>query len=303
MTFGQKLAVHLAPLSLRLVLGTTFLWAGLGKLLVTIEYPPPTHAALAEMGVLDAEGLPAEDELLDEAVDDVTDAAGDMINDAGEAIEDATDDVTDQLDDTMGAIDTTSPIITLTQNADDVEPVKLRKLYGIALLMKSSGNLEPRMVQTGEPEGGPEGEATFITAEPRFQLLPSVLTDGKAPAYLAWMAAITEAAAGLFILVGLLTRLSGLALAGTMVTALWTTTIGPAIAYGTTWLFIIPLPLAQDGSAMMWHDPAAYATLGWQLALFAMGLAVFFGGSGALSVDRLLFGGAKPKRANADADD
>ena len=96
------------------------------------------------------------------------------------------------------------------------------------------------------------------------------------------------------MLVGLLTRIAGLALAGTMLTAIWLTTSGPAWQAGTATLGSIPRHAAFDASA--WSTPL------WQLACLAMSLAVFFTGAGALSFDRMLFsapGEGKPAKPAA----
>ena len=101
----------------------------------------------------------------------------------------------------------------------------------------------------------------------------------------------TELGAGRLVLFGCCTRLAALSLTGTIAGAMWLTQIGPVIQDGTAMYGFLP-------PHKPWYDPGLWAPPLWQLALLGTGLALFFTGAGAVSVDRLLF---KPKPAGAPA--
>ena len=83
-------------------------------------------------------------------------------------------------------------------------------------------------------------------------------------------------------LIGLFTRLGAMAIAGTMLGAMWLTQIGPAVQSGHALLGFLP---AKD-----WLDMMSCQTLLWQAALLAMGGALMLLGSGALAIDRAIGG-------------
>ncbi|MBL8757211.1 MAG: DoxX family membrane protein [Phycisphaerae bacterium] len=150
--------------------------------------------------------------------------------------------------------------------ADFPEPVRVRRLYGLALLLHSAAN----------PAPSPDGK-------PRMPLWPPQAVTGSLPVYFAWAAALTELVGGGLVLVGLLTRLSALAQAGVMAVALWLTQIGPAVQSGRTLLGFLPdrPPFSVEG----------WMPVLWIFALLMAALALFFSGPGVAALDQVIFGG------------
>jgi uncharacterized membrane protein YphA (DoxX/SURF4 family) len=153
------------------------------------------------------------------------------------------------------------------QAAEFPDAIEVPRVYGLALLLHKAAN--------------PPASADPASANQMMRLWPQSIGKGMWPVRLAWMVAITEVVAGLFVLVGLLTRASAIALAGTMLGAIWLTEIGPAMQAGTTVLGILPDrdPFSVD----------AWRALLWQLSLFMGAMALVVLGSGALGFDRKLF--------------
>ena len=125
--------------------------------------------------------------------------------------------------------------------------------------------------KAARPDAGADG----TTPRPFW---PQWAGEGTWPVVLAWAAAATELLAAVLLVFGFLTRLAGLALAGTMVVAAWLTQIGPALQSGDTVLGFLP---SYPAFGMEWTTPL------FQLTLFCAGLGLFFAGGGALSLDRL----------------
>ncbi len=153
------------------------------------------------------------------------------------------------------------------QAAEFPDVIEVPRVYGLALLIHRAA-FPP--VATDQPK-----------ANAMMKLWPERLSRGMWPVRLAWMVAVTEVVAGLFVLVGLMTRASAIMLAGTMLGAIWLTEIGPAMQAGTTVLGILPDrdPFSID----------AWRALMWQLALLMSAAALTMLGSGALGFDRKLF--------------
>lgn len=151
--------------------------------------------------------------------------------------------------------------------AEFPDAIEVPRVYGLALLLHKAAN--------------PPASADGSSANQMMRLWPQRMARGMWPVRLAWMVAITEVVAGLFVLVGLLTRASAVALAGTMLGAIWLTEIGPAMQAGTTVLGVLPDrdPFSAD----------AWRALLWQVSLFMGAMALVLLGSGALGFDRKLF--------------
>ena len=94
----------------------------------------------------------------------------------------------------------------------------------------------------------------------------------KYPVPLAWLAALTEFVGGGMLLIGLFSRIWGLAIAGVMGVAFYFTSL-PA--------------LQNQGFLNLGHTEST--TLFFQTALFVLALGVSLTGAGPLSLDRLLF--------------
>lgn len=149
--------------------------------------------------------------------------------------------------------------------ADFVEPVKVKRVHYITLLLVKAAN-----------------PGTDANGKPLMALWPTWAAGGRWPVLLAWAAVVTELVGGAFVLLGFLTRFWSLGLVFTMFVAAWLTSFGPAFQSGNTvWGFIPNHPRFQLDA---WQVPL------WQLMLSMGALSLFFMGSGAWSLDRLLFG-------------
>ncbi len=134
--------------------------------------------------------------------------------------------------------------------------------------------------------GNPAADENGITPRaiwPRFISSPFF---AKAQAFAV---AITEILAGLFLLAGLLSRLSSLGVIAIMLGAIWLSQIGPAMQSGNTYLGFLP---DYARFSHQWKD------LFFQLSMLAMAAAVLLTGPGFLSVDAVLF----RRRAKAEID-
>lgn len=233
MSSTHRGAVSIAPIFLRLALGFTFLWAGLGKIMSKEGVSGDDAAWLAQQGVL------------------VTPSAATPTAKEGEA----------------------RVVIASEINAAQFpEASPVRRVYKLALRLHHAG-------QAANDEHGAK----------KMTLWPRTLAEGSAPIYAAWSAALSETLCGAFLVVGLLTRLSALALSIVVGTATWLTQIGPAIQGGNARFGFLP--------AHETFDTAAWSTLCWQLALLAGACSLMFAGSGTLAFDRVLFARAPQAEA------
>lgn len=177
----------------------------------------------------------------------------------------------------MGVTPKTATVEGATGNPQAASNDKLQVSMGYMLALQLK-NLE-------EPVG-----------DNKLRLWPRPLTQGKWPVWAAYACTFTELVGGALLLIGGLTRLAAFGIAFTMMTAMWLTVIGPAIASGKTHLGFLPgaEPLL-GGNFMM---------VQFQFVLCLMAWAVVFTGSGALALDNILFAGrgkkpSKPKPAAA----
>jgi uncharacterized membrane protein YphA (DoxX/SURF4 family) len=109
----------------------------------------------------------------------------------------------------------------------------------------------------------------------------AIMLDDKQwpyPVALAWLAALTEFVGGGMMLIGLFSRIWGLALAGVMGVAFYLTS----------------LPALQAAPNILSLSPMESSTLFVQSALFVLALGVALTGAGPLSLDRLLFTRSAP---------
>ena len=313
----------IAPLFLRLALGITFIWAGLGKVTQEMEVQGASAAALANMGLeavraraAGAGNLPLDPPQnrttpADPTADPNPQPSGDTPP-AERRAPTKTPDPTpapseplpEPASDPTGTPPPTprepanpdpttsprAPLLMALQSeaappaavpaavipertysaADFPEPVKVHSLYGIALLLNKSAN----------PAARDDGTSPMPLVPPSI--------EGQWLIYLAWAAAVTELVGGVLILVGLFGRVAALGLAFTMLTAIWLTQVGPAIQGGNALLGFLPSHGAYEKNAA---GDFMFAKLAWQFMLMCASLAVLFAGSGAVSLDRLLFPG------------
>lgn len=270
MRFRDKAALSVAPLLLRLVLGVTFLWAGLGKVSARMEVQGEQAAILANAGVtLDGAGSAP----FEEPTRQPEPIGGD---DGGEASRGGSwaGIVTVSQDGSQGAQGSSGG--GAYSAADFPDPIETRRVNGLVIGLYHASH-------PGYHED---------TGERMPAIWPTSLGEGGAARAQAWAVALGEIVCGAAILVGLLTRVSGLGLALIMAGAIWLSQIGPAIQSGDTVLGFLPSHGTWDGDA--------WKTLFWQASLLASSLAVVFLGAGPVSVDHLLF---RPKGEDGDGGD
>lgn len=265
MQLARLSAMYAAPIPLRLVLALTFIWAGLGKIVAPIEVQGERAALLANMGYAFPAASQSGLQPTSVTPDPAPDPAADPADESG-PIEPA-DPVEPAQTETERAAPAAAPVpaqpLVAHTAAEFPDPVQVRRLYGVALLTYAAAH-------PAQPESG---------SAPPPPIWPEWAARGRWPIVIAWFASITEVVAGVFVLVGLLTRLSALAIAGVMLTAMWLTELGPAIQSAQTVLGFLP----RHGP---W-DIAAWSTLLWQTALLGAALALCFAGPGAVSLDRV----------------
>jgi uncharacterized membrane protein YphA (DoxX/SURF4 family) len=301
MRWRDHIALTLPTFLLRLTLALTFLWAGTSKLVGTTSVQGDNAARLANLGVAFIQDAPPEPETEPNSETDTPDSTvnplpGIQQPDAEPpaadpqdqpAIDPSADPSTAPPTDPAGdpdpapasdpsaqTPDPRNPVsfrnISMTASpavaSDYPDPVKIRRVYGITLLLDHA--IAPTLTEDSQ------------TPTPT---MPSWLGSGRMPVYAAWATAITELAAGCFLLLGFLTRLSSLSLMVVMIVALWTTHIGPAALQSSDAILGF-IPSAADP----W-DPSSYSILLWQVALIVMSLSVALLGAGPLSIDRMIF--------------
>lgn len=214
---SNSLASLVAPLFLRFVLGVTFLWAGLAKVMESRDYSGEDAALLARWQVTSAADSgtpPASEPSKADAAKEVPAKPADPAAPAAEQPKDA-------------------PTAT-TEAPATAAPVHLPNLYMIATMLYHGANPAPRADGT-----------------PARPIVPAKAAEGRTPVMLAWAASITELAAGVCVLIGFFTRLASLGLASVMGVAIWLTQIGPAVASGTGKFGFLPEYATFDPA---WRD-------------------------------------------------
>jgi len=284
MRFRDSVALNFAPLCLRAALGIVFLMAGAVKVFHDMEVSGESAALLANYGIIKPAGAtpqptpPAVPELLPPEEDE-----GENGTARGPG---------------SGATLASQPNYALASGwqpprytaADFPEPVKVRGMNGLVLFLHSAVH----------PPLHPETSAPLRPLWPDFDRSRDF---DPWPVYAARAVAFTELIGGAFVLIGLLTRLGALGLAGTMLGAMWLTQFGPAIQMDRAFLGFLP--------NHAWHDGLSWKDLLFQFTLFAAAMSLFCTGSGTLAADRFFASGPgeppktkkrKPKDADEDED-
>jgi len=301
MRLGQRLALHVAPVILRLALGIVFLWAGSSKLLHSDAVSGERAARFANMGVL---SLPPGVSSVQPVVPEPEAAPPPVVPpppgptpepgpkpepegdpkpasprpsfdpQAPGARPGTVDPAPPALAALSPAVPSSPPVQAGVASAtrrvydasDFPKPLPVRRLYGLALMLK------------GASKPNEHGRV----------LWPAALATDAWAIRLAWVVSLTEFIAGIFLLIGLLTRLSALALAFTMLTALWLTQIGPSLGNPAAMWGILPDPAMGEQAG--WNSlSSGWLMLLWQSVLGAAALALSMMGPGGASVDALIF--------------
>ncbi len=286
----------IAPIFLRIVVGVTFLWAGLGKLEGEMRVSGEPAAILANMGLhiakknaqpitAEASGSPASapaggSELgkpapVDQFGPPVPPPEPPPASAPQPVLPDAQTTESPKAEPPPAtATPPTDPKVARTYSAGEFpKEFAVKRVYGLALILHRASYPAPR------------ADATLAT-----KLWPQRFGRGAWPLFFAWSVAITEVVGGVCVLTGLLTRLSASGLACVMLAAIWLTEVGPAVQAGTTVLGFIP---DRD-----WLAVDQWKTLFWQFSLVMSALALAFMGSGALGFDRKLFPPIPPAPRN-----
>ncbi|MGD9789870.1 MAG: DoxX family membrane protein [Phycisphaerales bacterium] len=246
----------LSPLLLRLCLGITMLWAGLGKIIPTMPVQGEQAAMLAQLGVIERPVTETPQGPEPTAAEFPGERQVRRVHGITLLLAQSAESHTPTPE--AGAETAPEPSTTVPTPAHDETP-------------------DAPVV---EPTAGAGTSTPLVT-----RLWPRFLSEGRWPVYGAWAAALTETIGGALVLVGLLTRLSGFTLACVMGTAMWLTQIGPAMMSGDAALGFLP----NHGAWDIANGQAAFATLFWQFSLFSIALALLFMGAGKASIDRALF--------------
>jgi uncharacterized membrane protein YphA (DoxX/SURF4 family) len=268
MRVRDRVGLNLPPLLLRLTIGAIVLWMGLGKILETYEVQPTEAAILANMGAIKPSPSPS----------------APPSNSPPTAPSPATTPATPPTstpDKPSGGSAAATPSIHLASQAtqtrysalDFPNPVRVRKLYTIALAIHAAAN----------PGSTPSGTT-------RSPLWPASLGNGEWPMYLAWTCAIGESLAGVGLIIGLLTRWWALLIAGRFLVALWVSHIGPATQSADALFGFLPNHAT--------FDYEKWRPLVHQTVLAVTALALLFLGPGRASLDHAVF--AKPRPDDDD---
>lgn len=320
MRFRDQVALTLPALVLRLALALIFIWAGLSKVLVTMPVTPDQAAALdslgAPVGVATAPAadpaptprLPEPDagsapETPAEVPTDTTDGAApdaalpdpSAMADVPFALhhaawtQDTPESTTDAAtDEPASEVPEETTPETVAPETTDTTPAPRAGLVTAADFPHGGEVRMVEMLTLGiDTAANPPLNADGSQDDP---IWPAAIGNGPWPRVLAWAVAITEIAAGVLVLLGLLTRLGALGIFGVMLGAMWLTEIGPAMQQSNTMLGFLP----DYGLANM----QAWNHLLFQFILGMMALALFFLGAGAVSLDRAIF---RTKRDDFDA--
>jgi len=289
MQLSKASAIYAAPIPLRLILALTFLWAGLGKVIDTTTVRGEHAALLANMGYKFP--APPQDQT-------TPDQSSSQPETEPETQPETQADPSQDQDPAKAGIAPLAPLVSIAQsqdqtpdepaeqpNAEAQSPVtprftaadftyetKVKSLNNLAILTYTAAHPDPRQDGSIPPPIWPEWAAR-----------------DSWPIITAWAVAIIEIAAGLFVLIGLLTRLSAIALGTLMATAAWLTQIGYAIQSGNTFLGFLP----NHG---LW-DTSAWQPFLWQLALMCAAFSLALAGPGAIALDRI------PGSSHHDDDD
>ncbi len=243
-------SLGLAPLILRLVLGGTILWSGLGKWYSVMNVQGDDAALLANLGILERPST---------SVPAPSAAPAKPLPTPGSLL------ILAQVAPPAKPVPVTAgpPILT---GAEYPDPVPCRAIWRVAAAVHRAAHPIP------DP----------FAKSPTTSYWPAFIGDGLWPKWIALAVLVAEVGGGTMLLLGLFTRLAALAAAGIMLGSLWINQIGPAISSGKTLIGFLP---ARDP----W-DPSLWMPIGWQLSLLACALALVCLGCGALSFDRAIAG-------------
>ena len=168
MSTRDSFAVSVAPIFLRLVLGGTFIWAGLGKFMADMPVKGEQAAALANMGVSSVQAKA--NSAAPEPAKPVKDPAAPKDAPKKTKAEGPAADGTVQLA-SFAVLPAQNSARTFTA-ADFPNEIQVARMYGIALAVQGAGKVP-------------------ADSKAAFPLFPPQVTEGQWPLYQAWAVALT----------------------------------------------------------------------------------------------------------------
>ena len=274
---GHSTSSLVAPIFIRLALGATLLWSGIGLVSAKMGVDGERAAALANMGVVPVAGAASAPAAPKNEVKPAPPAEK-PVEKTPEKPKD-TGHEQPPLMQTAGQDATPAKVYGA---ADFPEPVDVARMHGTTA----------RAYEAAHPQPRADGTA------PR-ALWPVALTRDRWPVVVAWTVSLSLLVGGAMVMVGLFTRLAAVMASIALFVTLWLTMIVPAVHAGTAqWGFIPP------GSA--WELNAAgesvHGAFMWLVLQLAAAVSLVFAGAGYLSLDRLLFpGGEEAPKAKLPA--
>lgn len=291
MGFKDTLATSAAPVFIRMALGVTFLWAGLGKCFESDRLAPQDAAILANVGVITTEQAvrPSSPSARNDTEGSSGLTLAFTLSQGGQPSAPTGPTRSASPDAPPAAPTQTNPQINTPGGAPPaIQPPPVSagpgRQYTAADFPNGASVLRLHMVtlklvKAANPPAG------------RPALWPRFLDQSPWPVALAYSAALTEVLCGFLALTGLLGRFAGFLLAMVMGCAIWLDQIGPAIQSGQTFLGFLPNHAG--------FDVAAWRPVLWQFALLMSALSLMCTGSGGMSLDRMLgTGGGASKPAS-----
>lgn len=262
MTIRHRIGLGVPPILLRLALAVTFIWAGSAKYFGTVELTPQQEATLQSIRSATPPAPPPPADA-DVEVEPIPEGGEPTAQGAGYVLHLAQN---------------SQPIVepeedTFTGDAASAGASPYHGFHLLAVMIHDSAN--------------PNDQGK--------QLLFSFMGDGKWPLWLAHTVSVVELLGGVFILIGLMTRLASLGVAGVMIGAMWMTVFGPVVVYGQPgWPSFLPiLPAIENFQSQAWQRFLL------QLSLLMAALSVVSMGPGRFSLDRLFFGKSAAPRIEA----
>ena len=269
MTIRHRIGLGVPPILLRLALAVTFIWAGSAKYWGNIDLAPEQESTLQSIRAATPPAPPAPA--------DETDV--EPLPEAGEPTAQGQDYV-----------------LLLAQNSQPIEDPEQETFTGED---PSEAATDEATRAASSPYHGVHLLAVMIHdfANPDDQgdsLLPGFMGNGKWPLWTAHAVSVVELLGGIFILLGLMTRLASLGIACVMIGAMWLTVIGPVVVYGQpSWGLLPIMPAIENFTSQAWQSFVQQFTL-LMAALSLMSL-----GAGRFSMDRLFFGKSGAPRIEA----
>lgn len=250
MSFSQSAAINIVPLLARLVLAVAFIPAGYNKLMQETDFSGEEAKRLRELQVIATATTQTQTQNQTSLVMPVSlvQSASDPVKPAGDKPADAKPS-TDESGAKAAKPAAANQTTGGVSGAATGEPIRARSLHKITLMIDRAGI------------------SSYQTA-------------------LAWMAAITELVGGIFLVLGLFSRLWAFGLAIAMGVAFWLTSL-PVLK--TTSIFALSIP--------------DYNRFVVQIALLALALGILLTGAGGLSLDRRMAGTSAAGSTKKPTDD